>query len=265
VAGVQAGLGAHRLANGLLCLVVCAGWRGEPGDYLGEGAQPDRIEYAGLRVAMEAVTSYGNEGMKMQDHKDFIGKMKDNWRQRGTETTTFRAELRVIPRRLIGVLLGLYVVALAVMFWFTVSVPRETPFGISVESLPLKLLAVFGALTGFAIVVSAFVMLLGYIGSDAKRRGMRPVLWVLVAILVPYLIGVLLYFVVREPLPLNCPQCGFPANSQFNFCPACQFNLRPNCPQCRMTIHSADRFCPHCGFPLHSGSPAQAGAQEVRG
>ena len=200
----------------------------------------------------------------MANHKDFVERIKDNWRQRGRESTTLRAELRVIPRPLKTVLFALYVGALGAVFWISVSMPGLRPFGISVTPLSLELLAVFGAVTAIAVGVSFFVMLLAYVGCDARRRGMSPVLWVLVALLVPYLIGVLLYFVVREPLPVNCPQCGGTVSAQFNFCPACQFNLRPNCPQCRMPVHAGDRFCPHCGFSLHSDAPAPASATGMR-
>lgn len=200
----------------------------------------------------------------MSDEGGFVGKIRNNWRQRAMERTTFRAELRVVPRWLMKLLLVLYLAALGIGFGLSVSMPTLRPFGISVKPLALELLAVFGAVTGVAILASAFVMLLGYIGCDAKRRGMSPVLWVLVSLVVPYLIGVLLYFVLREPLPFNCPQCGQAVSAQFNFCPACQFNLRPSCPRCRLAIHPGDRFCPHCGFPLHSEAPATATPAEVR-
>jgi RNA polymerase subunit RPABC4/transcription elongation factor Spt4 len=192
----------------------------------------------------------------MSTGDQFLGRFKDNWRQRAREKTTFREELRIVPRWLVRLLCTLYVAALAIVFWISAYMPNLPPFGIAVEPLALKLLAVFGAVTGMAICMSAFVMLLGYIGADAKRRGMSPVLWVLVSLLVPYLIGIILYFVVREPLPFECPRCGRLVNAQFNFCPSCQYNLRPNCPQCRREIRSGDRFCPHCGFSLESGAPA---------
>jgi RNA polymerase subunit RPABC4/transcription elongation factor Spt4 len=199
----------------------------------------------------------------MSSQNDVVGRLKNNWRQRACESTTFRAELRVIPRWLIKVLFVLYVVALAIVFYAIFAAPGNFTRPVPGESMALNGLVMFGIVTAGAIAVSAFVMLIGYIGCDAKRRGMSPVLWVLVAILVPYLIGAILYFVVREPLPFNCPQCGRTVNAQFNFCPACQFNLRPNCPECRRAIHPDDRFCPHCGFTLPSDTPAPADSQKV--
>jgi Double zinc ribbon len=186
----------------------------------------------------------------MASQDDFVGRIKNNWRQRSMERTTFRSELRMVPRWMVWLLCALYVLALGVLFWICISMPAFPVFGITGVSMALKLLAVFGITTALAFAVSAFFMFYGYIGCDAKRRGMSPVLWVLISLLIPYLIGAILYFVVREPLPFNCPQCGRPANAQFNFCPNCQFNLRPNCPQCRSSVRPGDRFCPRCGFAM---------------
>lgn len=199
----------------------------------------------------------------MANQDDFVGRIRNNWRQRASESTKFSAELRVIPRWLIRVLSALYVVALAIVLYISLASPGDLPQPLQGEPMAVKLLAMFGIVTAVAIPVSAFVLLMGYIGGDAKRRDMSPVLWVLVSILVPYLIGAILYFVVREPLPFNCPQCDRVVNAQFNFCPHCQFNLRPNCPQCRRAIRSGDSFCPHCGFALQSNAPAPTGAQTV--
>jgi RNA polymerase subunit RPABC4/transcription elongation factor Spt4 len=202
------------------------------------------------------------EDVKMPNHKGFAEKIRDNWERRASEKTTLQAELRIIPRRVIQVLCALYLVALGAVFWITVST-NVRPFDISVEPLWLELLGVFGVLTAIAIVGSAFVMLVAYVACDAGRRGMSPVLWVLIAFLLPYFIGIVLYFVVREPLSFSCPRCGAAVAPQFNFCPACRVNLRPNCPHCRMAVRAGDRFCPSCGSPLHSDTPAPASAAEV--
>lgn len=192
----------------------------------------------------------------MSNRGDFAGRIRNNWRQRANESTTFRTELRVIPRWMVRVLFVLYVLALAIVLYVSLAAPGALPQPLLGEPLALKLLAMFGIVTAVAIPVSAIVMLMGYIACDARRREMSPVLWVLVSIFVPYLIGMILYFIVREPLPFNCPRCGRTVNAQFNFCPGCQFNLCPNCPQCRHSIHSADRFCPNCGFALPSDASA---------
>jgi hypothetical protein len=45
-----------------------------------------------------------------------------------------------------------------------------------------------------------WVLGLGYVYGDARRRNMPAVPWLLVALLVPNLLGFLLYFVLRKPL-----------------------------------------------------------------
>jgi RNA polymerase subunit RPABC4/transcription elongation factor Spt4 len=199
----------------------------------------------------------------MSNHGDFLGRIQDNWRQRAGETMTFRAELRVIPRWPIRLLISLYFLALAVVAGVTLYGLHGVPQVLRGEPLAIKLLAMSGIVTGAAIALGILVMFYGYIWADAKRRGMSPVLWLLVSLLVPYLIGVLLYFIVREPLPLNCPECGRTVNPHFNFCPACQFNLRPSCPQCRRATRVGDRFCPHCGFTLAANAQEQDVTQAV--
>jgi hypothetical protein len=165
----------------------------------------------------------------------------------------------VIPRWPIGLLVALYVVAISVVVCLGTFAPAS--LHILKGSPPaMKMLAMLGIVTAAAIGISLFILFYGYIWADAKRRGMSPLLWLVVTLLVPYLIGVILYFVVREPLRLNCPQCGRTLDPHFNFCPACQFNLRPTCPQCRRAAHPTDRFCPHCGFALQSDTVSQESA-----
>src|SRR5689334_7978501 len=49
-----------------------------------------------------------------------------------------------------------------------------------------------------ALLVGTFVVLwllaMGYIYADAKSRGMPPVLWLLIALVVPNMVGFILYF-----------------------------------------------------------------------
>lgn len=196
----------------------------------------------------------------MPNQGDVMGRLKANWQQRAAEHTTFGAELRVIPRVLVKILWALYIAAVVIAALASIFERHLLIKPLVAEPVGIRLLGMFGIVTGVAIAASILILFYGYIWADAKRRGMSPFLWLIVAILVPNLIGVILYFIVREPLPLNCPQCGRTLNPHFNFCPGCQFNLRPNCPQCRRTIRAQDRFCPHCGFnlPTDASSPEAA-------
>jgi predicted amidophosphoribosyltransferase len=96
------------------------------------------------------------------------------------------------------------------------------------------------------IVVIAYSMLVGFIYADAKRRRMRHVMWAWLA-LVPYFVGVILYFILRDPLPANCPQCGTDVPQAFAFCPGCGASVHPVCPQCGKSLQREWMNCPHCG------------------
>ena len=68
---------------------------------------------------------------------------------------------------------------------------------------------------------AVWVLGLGYVYGDARRRNMPAVPWLLVALLVPNLLGFLLYFVLRKPLARPCPQCGQAITPEQRFCSWC--------------------------------------------
>lgn len=78
---------------------------------------------------------------------------------------------------------------------------------------------------GMGLVVGTFVAFwllgLGYVYADARRRAMPAVLWVLVAIFVPNLLGFLLYFAIRRPLGSPCSSCGNLISAEQRFCSWC--------------------------------------------
>ena len=80
-----------------------------------------------------------------------------------------------------------------------------------------------GAVGGLAMgaFMAAWTLCLGYVYADAKRRGMRPVLWTLIAALFPHLFGFLLYFALRQPMTPKCPHCGQPVRLDQRFCSWC--------------------------------------------
>lgn len=94
------------------------------------------------------------------------------------------------------------------------------------------------------------IMLYGYIYGDAKRRGMRYAMWTLLAIFIPYAIGIILYFILRDPLPSICPTCSAKVLSKHTFCPSCGTSVRPVCPQCGKRIESEWSNCGYCGTKL---------------
>lgn len=184
--------------------------------------------------------------------------------RRKRERSTFRQELRIIPKWLIGLCAVLWV--LAVIIGVAVNLHRAATGGAifpgdgSIRDVGESTAGLAAAITGIAIVTSVFLFMLGYVYRDAKRRGMNAGLWtLLVLILSPayLLIGLIIYLLVREPLPYTCPQCSTTVNARYNFCPNCKYNLHPACPQCQREVADNDKFCPYCATELtHAPKPA---------
>ena len=84
---------------------------------------------------------------------------------------------------------------------------------------PASLLSAFSLLAG--IFVALWLLAMGYIYADSKHRGMPPALWLAVAILVPNMIGFILYFALRKPLLVACASCGQGVTPGQRFCPSC--------------------------------------------
>jgi len=103
---------------------------------------------------------------------------------------------------------------------------------------------------GIFLLAVAWILLIGYVYADAKRRGMRYVMWTWLAALIPDGIGVILYFILRDPLPKPCPHCSSLVNSKFVFCPHCGAAMKPTCPNCGRAIERGWSNCPGCGTKL---------------
>lgn len=167
------------------------------------------------------------------------------WRM-AHERFRFADEFRIIPRWLKVLALALFVVGQAVAQLVHFFNPGVAP-----------LLVAMGVAAAMSLGAGLLLLFFGYINRDAKRRGMNSALWTLIAILVPYLIGVIIYFLVREPLLYNCPACSASVSARFNFCPNCKLNLRPSCPQCKREVRSEDKYCPYCAEELAAKAPFQ--------
>lgn len=105
------------------------------------------------------------------------------------------------------------------------------------------------SLVGVAFM-GVYVLLIGYVYGDARRRRMNSVLWTLLAIFIPNAIGIILYFILRDPVPVPCAACGTAAPKGHAFCSTCGAAVRPACPQCRQPVEAGWRVCARCGTPL---------------
>jgi hypothetical protein len=189
--------------------------------------------------------------------------------RRKKEDLRFWEEFRLVPNGLIWTMVALYVIALAIAlsinYWNFHHNPGET-FGDLYDMPYLSYLALAGVITAVGLVLSCFVFLIGYVNRDARRRGMNSALWtLLVIVMLPSLafVGFLIYFLMRDPLPYPCPQCGKLVGPRFNFCPNCKCNLHPSCPNCKREVGESDKYCPYCAHELGHSKEAGTALESI--
>jgi RNA polymerase subunit RPABC4/transcription elongation factor Spt4 len=184
--------------------------------------------------------------------------------RRKKENLRFWQEFKLVPRWLIWMVVVLFLIAQIIgqMVLHHQLANHQEVFGAELDSDPGAAgAALFGIITGVSLVFAIMIFMVGYVNKDAKRRGMHSALWTfLVLVLMPgYLVlGFIIYLLMREPLPYNCPQCGTTVGARFNFCPNCKCNLHPACPQCKREVAETDKFCPYCGQDLAAVKVSEA-------
>jgi len=145
--------------------------------------------------------------------------------RRKKENLRFWQEFKLVPRWLIWMVLVLFLIAQIIgqMVLHHQLANHQEVFGPELDSDPGAAgAALFAIITGVSLVFAVMIFMVGYVNKDAKRRGMHSALWTfLVLVLMPgYLVlGFIIYLLMREPLPYNCPQCGTTVGARFNFCP----------------------------------------------
>jgi hypothetical protein len=164
----------------------------------------------------------------------------------------FTKELRVIPKAAWIVAWFAYLCITVPLFFFVA--PTDPEMG----KLPLWVQALL--IYGFLLILVAWVALIGYVYGDAKRRQMRYGMWTLLAIFIPNAIGIILYFILRDPLPKPCPGCGHLEKAKFPFCPQCGILLQSTCPKCDKPTEPTWANCAYCGQQLPE--PATRTAQD---
>ncbi|MCF2676477.1 zinc ribbon domain-containing protein [Pseudoflavonifractor phocaeensis] len=102
-----------------------------------------------------------------------------------------------------------------------------------------------------AVLIIVPILVGVYVFRDASRRGMNAALWTLIAVLVPILVGFIIYLLVRSSYPdLKCPQCGTPVRESYVSCPQCGARLKASCPSCSAPVEPDWKVCPRCTSPL---------------
>jgi RNA polymerase subunit RPABC4/transcription elongation factor Spt4 len=167
----------------------------------------------------------------------------------------FRAEVKIIPEWAWALAA---IAFLAAQWYFNIPLAHQ-PSPPAAWSRPL-----LGILAG--VGGGAFLLLIGYVNRDAKRRGMNSILWTIVVVIIPNALGFILYFLLRQPLRRACPQCGSFVETGFNFCPRCSYKLSPSCSQCQRVVSANDIYCPYCGSALRvQAAPISSPPSEIPG
>jgi hypothetical protein len=194
----------------------------------------------------------------------FNERMRLNRVRRRKESLRFWDEFRIIPRWVIALVVVLFLIAQGIALLVNLTAPERGdqifPPELSEHGhIVLASFALAGLVTLMSIFFTFFIFLVAYVNRDASRRGMNAPLWtILILIFFPTwgLIGLVIYFLMREPLPYPCPQCSTSVSARFNFCPNCKCNLQPSCPQCKKEVGELDKFCPYCGTDLMAAGSA---------
>ena len=186
--------------------------------------------------------------------------------RRKKEKLRFWQEFKLVPRWVVWTVVVLFLIAQVIgqIVLHVQLANHEQVFSPELDGDPGAAgAALFGIITGASLVVAIMIFMTAYVNQDAKRRGMHSGLWTfLVLVLMPgYLVlGFIIYLLMREPLPYDCPQCGTAVGARFNFCPNCKCNLHPACPQCKREVAETDKFCAYCGQDLEPVKPSDATA-----
>lgn len=156
----------------------------------------------------------------------------------GRPMVTEEDQLSLIPAW--AVVLAIIVFA-AIQYLFQGVMPHRRH-----EMLPMRILMGYS----WGMAFATYVLLIGYVSRDVKRRNMSAGLWMLVVIVMPGGIGAVVYFLLRQPILSRCPHCNTEVASDIHFCPQCQFQLAPVCGRCFRGVQITDVYCAQCGHDL---------------
>ncbi len=89
-----------------------------------------------------------------------------------------------------------------------------------------------------------------YVYNDAKLHTDEPLLWFFIVLLIPFLIGIVLYLILRDDFTTQktkCPNCNQEVDKNFTYCPYCHHSIKKTCPNCSRVIQDQFSVCPYCG------------------
>ncbi len=150
-------------------------------------------------------------------------------------------DVRLVPGWSILIAIAAFV-AVEYYFWFVEPQQRHHP------APPLGFRIYFSLSWG--LLAALYFLMVGYVSKDAPRRSMSARFWMLICFVMPGGIGAVLYFLLRQPLIARCPACSTVVQSDFHFCPQCNYQLTASCGNCHRTVRATDQYCTRCGHEL---------------
>jgi Double zinc ribbon len=165
--------------------------------------------------------------------------------------STWNERMAIIPRTA-KVVAAILTIGMVVLTMFLSHLPPQH----GENTLPAAAKIFLPLLAGAVVLI--YVLLVGFVYGDAKLRGMRYVMWTLLAIFLPDAIGIILYFILRDKLPTTCPHCSTKVMAKFAFCQNCGTSVKPTCPNCGEAVELRWQNCAHCGTKLPSPTPRTA-------
>ena len=160
---------------------------------------------------------------------------------RDPESITVNDDARLIPMWSIVIAVAAFV-GVEYYFWMVLPDQRHHP------APPLGFRIYFNVSWG--LLASLYFLMVGYVSKDAPRRAMSARFWILICFIMPGGIGAVLYFLLRQPTVSRCPACSTFVQSEFHFCPQCDYQLAASCGTCFRTVRATDQFCTRCGHEL---------------
>ena len=113
------------------------------------------------------------------------------------------------------------------------------------------IMSIFNLLILLSVFLIVPILIGVYVYRDATRRGMNALVWTLIALFAPSLIGFIIYLLVRSSYSdLECPKCGTTIKDEYVLCPKCGAKLRPFCPNCSAPVEPDWKVCPRCAASL---------------
>jgi hypothetical protein len=161
--------------------------------------------------------------------------------EREPQSITFNEDARLIP------VWSIVVAALAfllVEYYFWLVLPNQPHH----HTPPIGFRIYFNFSWG--VLAALYFLMVGYVSKDAPRRAMSSRFWMVICFVMPGGIGAVLYFLLRQPLVSRCPACATHVQSDFHFCPQCDYQLTASCGNCFRTVRATDQFCTRCGHEL---------------